>query len=69
MTCPVRLYTNGKYAHAQSGGLDLTSSKLRSCNMCLELQISIAIGIIQVYEIIGTNWSLKHEVILELTDL
>jgi hypothetical protein len=37
--------------------------------MCLELQISIAIGIIQVYEIIGTNWSLKHEVILELTDL
>ena len=46
---------NGELAQVQSGVLDLKSSILRSCNMCLQLNIFVAIGMVYANEIIGTH--------------
>ena len=43
---------NGELAQVQSGGLDLKSSILRSCNTFLSLNILFAIGVVEVCAII-----------------
>jgi len=44
ITCPVGLYMNGELARLQSGGLNLKTSMLRSCNTWLQM-IVVAIGV------------------------
>ena len=69
ITWPAGLYINGELAQVQPEGLDLTSSILKSCSTCLQLNIFVAICMVYVYEIVSTNWSLKYGGILNLTDL
>ena len=68
-TWPAGLYMNGERAQMQSGCLDLKSIILRSYKTFLQLNIFVAICMVYVYEIIGTDWFLEYSGILDMTDL